>query len=424
VRLLYLVHQYFPRHVGGTEVYTRSLVRRARAAGHDVEVITYHEAESDFGVHRTQHEGVPLAEVHYNLSTAPDPARFEYDNPFIAGLVRGEIARFRPDLVHVMHAMKLSVAALDACVDAGVPTVVTLCDFWFVCPRHTLLTWDDRPCRGPRHATQCVRCVNRLHGFAGGPAVRWWPEALLHPWLRAFGGRDVRAIAARLPRTLGSLARARRVIALSRFQRDLFVENGFPADRLEVIDHGLEVDGLDAPRGAQPARPRFVFIGSFARHKGLHVLLAALAREPALDVECRVYGDGGGAYARDVRTLAAADPRVRLLGRFPPQEQGRILAEAEVVVVPALWYENNPLVVKAALRAGVPVLASRIGCLPEWITPSTGWLAEPGDVASWSAALARARAEFAPLGRVSAAVKTMDENGREMLDVYARVAHG
>jgi hypothetical protein len=57
-----------------------------------------------------------------------------------------------------------------ACLDAGVPVVVTLCDFWFLCPRHTLLQPDGSVCPGPEPPRKCVPCVRDLHGFAPLPA--------------------------------------------------------------------------------------------------------------------------------------------------------------------------------------------------------------------------------------------------------------
>lgn len=383
MRILYLTHQYFPRWVGGTEVYTRGLVRRAVRAGHKVEVLTCHEATdpATFGIHRTEFEGVPLVEIHYGLGLAPDPARYEYDNPFTGRLVREEVERFRPDLVHAMHAMKLSGAALEAC--DGVPLIVTLCDYWFICPRHTLLTWDGRTCKGPGG---CIPCLQDLHGFA---KASWYSPRL---W------RDRRAIAARTDRLREILLRADRIIALSDFQKRMFVENGYPADRLEVIDHGLETDGLEP---TEPAGARLVFIGNRVPYKGAHVLEEALRRS-GTDFDGRFYGSG------------------QPLGPFPPDDLGRVLAGAAVVAVPALWYENNSLVVKAAVHLGIPVLASRIGCLPEWIRDGeNGWLAEPGDVDDWARKLRRAREEYPRIHGRRTRVKSMDENFEELLGIYA-----
>ena len=410
MRVAYLTHQYFPRHVAGTEVYTHGLAVRARAAGADVEVLTYHESPSgdrrDYGVVATAHDGIPVREIHYNLSVARDPARAEYDNPDTGRMVREELARLRPDIVHVMHAMKLSGSALTACRDLGIPFVVTLCDFWFICPRHTLLTSSGRLCDGPAHRLACARCLRDTHGVLRAPRRLW---------------RDARALAGRQAFLTRALAGARRIIALCEFTRRAFAANGVPPARIEVIEHGLEVAGLTPAARRPGARLRLGFIGSLVPHKGAHLLLEALARVPHARLECRVHGAVPSTpYGERLWALAQADPRVRLMGPFPPEALGRVLEETDLLAVPSLWYENDPLVVKAAFYCGTPVLAARIGSLGEMVEPGrNGWLLPAGDAAAWAAALEGFAAAPAPPVMAPTPVKTMDENAREMLAIYA-----
>src|SRR6266576_960744 len=87
LRIAWLVHQYLPDQVGGTELYTHGLARRASDEGHDGLVIAYREhPDADPGAWRTRtrsHEGVAVAEVEHNLDLAPSVARYEYDNPVV-----------------------------------------------------------------------------------------------------------------------------------------------------------------------------------------------------------------------------------------------------------------------------------------------------------------------------------------------------
>jgi glycosyltransferase involved in cell wall biosynthesis len=437
MRVMYLTHQYLPRHVGGTEIYTHGLARRATQAGFPVTVVTYHESPSgqaaDYGVFPQEHEGIPVREIHYNLSVAPDPARYEYDNPFTAEVLAREIEAFRQDLVHVMHAMKLSGSALAVCRKLGVPFVVTLCDFWFVCPRHTLLKWDGSLCSGPEHRLACVKCLHHTHGFFRHRLVSLPEEPMAREIRRGIARRarepadfwrDVRAARRRNRYLRRELLGARRIVALSAFQKTMMVGNGFPAERVDVIEHGLEVEGL-APvvRRSAPV-PRLVYIGSLVPHKGPHVVLEALARAPRACVELMIYGAPPETdYGARLAKLAGADTRVRLMGLVPPSELGRVLAEADALVVPSLWYENDPLVVKAAFYVGRPVLASRIGSLAEMVTPGrNGWLLAPGDARAWAAAIERLVADPTALPAEVGSVKTMDDNAREMFDIYRKEA--
>ena len=406
------MHQYLPEHVGGTEIYTHGLARRAQAGGHQVVVLTYRESpEADpsrFSPHHRSHEGVPVVEIPYNLSIAPNVARYEYDNPFVGAEVRRTLERWRPDVAHATHGMKLSLSALEACRSLGIPLVVTLCDYWFLCPRHTLVTWEGRSCAGPKRWRQCFRCVQDLHGIAGRAPER-------------------RAIRERPTRTRAVLTGADHLIALSPFLVDVFARNNFDTRGIEVIPHGLETHMLgtpgDAPRAERAGPTRLLYVGSLVRDKGAHIVAEAVRRRPDLDVELVVHGALRQAD-RNVallRRLAEADRRIVLAGVFPPAEMGRVLSAADYLVVPALWYENDPLVVKAANHVGLPVIASRIGSLERMIDEDvTGWLVPPGDVKAWEGILARAVADR---GRTwpRRPGADMDEHFARVDAIYARV---
>lgn len=437
MRIVYLTHQYLPRHIGGTEIYTHGLALRAQRAGHSIHVITYVDSPSvdlnSYGAFRTLHDGIPLTEIHYNLSRAPDPARAEFDNPAIAELIRRELEIIKPDLVHALHLMKLSGTALEVCYRLNLPVVLTLADYWFICPRHTLLRWNEQLCEGPAHDLDCLPCLQQTHGFASGPG-----QSLPAPVLRMASGagsrllkgrlprfwRDVRAIRERQQYLRQMVERADRIIALSNFQKAMFVRNGYRAEQIQVLHHGLETEGVEAASRPRGGELKIVFIGSLVYHKGPHILLKALAERPNLKARLLLYGDASGSnqYLDSIKALAAADNRARLMGTFPPNEMGRVLESADVLAMPALWYENEPLVVKAAQYSGVPVLASDIGTLATSIHPGvSGLLLPPGDVAAWANAIETLKPETFAHITPDHSIKSMDENARELLAIYQEV---
>ena len=424
MKILYLVHQYFPRSIGGTEIYTHGLAARAQAAGHEVLALTTHESASghreDFHIETTTFENIPIVEVHFNLSLMPHPARAEYFNAVIGDIVAEQIRAFQPDVVHALHSMKISAAALEACYEMRVPVVITLCDFWFLCPRHTLLKFNGSLCSGPNRFFKCVPCVQQQHDFARFPKR---PRQVL-PFLR-----DVQAINSR-PRALQNvLLKAQRIIALSHFAKEMFVENGFPKERIEVLAHGLETEDLDAagvlhaPRANRNEPLKIGFIGSLVPHKGAHVLLEALASIPDARVELLVYGAlPESEYGHNLKAAAAHDSRVRLMGGFERHAIAGVLRSFDVLAMPALWYENQPLVIKAAHHMGIPVLASAIGSLPEMIEEGvSGWLVAPSTPTAWAAKIAGLAVQQRPVCQPQK-VKTMDENAAEMLKIYEQVS--
>jgi glycosyltransferase involved in cell wall biosynthesis len=407
MHIVYLTHQFLPANIGGVEVYTFGLAKRAVEAGHTVTVITYRETDSlnsvDYGVQYSAYENIPVVEIVYNLSVSPNPMRYEYDNPFTANILRHVLLKLKPDLAHVMHAMKLSAGALSMLDRLHIPFIVTLCDFWFICPRHTLLKWDGSLCRGPAHRFDCVKCVQDLHGFAKQPHFL----------------RDVWDLSRRNRFIKNALLKARHIISLSNFQKEMYSRNGIPAERIQVIQHGVEP--VELPEHRERKTPyRIGFIGSLVEYKGAHILVQALKQLEGLDFECHIYGDmRASSYLEKLKALASVDGRIQFKGTFEPEAASRVIAEIDVLAVPALWYENEPLVVKLALLAGLPVLLSDIGSLSGMVEHGkTGWLVPPGNVDKWADAIRNALKQLPEFVMPKVHIKTMNENAQEILALY------
>jgi glycosyltransferase involved in cell wall biosynthesis len=389
VKIVYLVHQYFPRHVGGTEMYVRGLVRRGARKGHDPLVVTaVEDASADLPrLQRASVDGLPVIEIHVDYSRSARPGRDEYANRRVGDLLESVLRAEKPDLVHVAHGMKLGADGMRRCEKLGIPMIATLCDFWFICPRHTLLRQDGQCCTGPASTLACWRCMQVTHPES---AFRVYAEhnIVFRAWHRLRHWHDLTRRPDYLRRRL--LA-CRQIIALSDFAMRMHVANGIPPSRLTVLPHGLEELPGHAPPDHPPDPLHIVFIGSLVPHKGVHVLLAALSKIPQARLRCSIYGAlrPDDPYCRQLQELTVRDGRVVLAGTFPPEDIWKVLDGASLLAMPALWYENEPLVVKAALHRGIPVLASALGSLTDQIRHGmNGWLCRAGDTDAMAELLA------------------------------------
>ncbi len=166
--------------------------------------------------------------------------------------------------------------------------------------------------------------------------------------------------------------------------RDVFVRNGAPAERVRHLSYGVDAGALAAEvaRLRPAARPlTFGFFGSYAPHKGPHVLVEAMAEVRG---DCRAVLRGRSEdfvdYSTPLQAAAAKDPRITLGAPFAREELAEALSEIDVLVVPSTWHENAPFVVLEARAAGLPVLASRFGGLTEVVQDGVdGELFAPGD---------------------------------------------
>ena len=156
-------HFFPPNHVGGAEAYTYALSRQLRARGHDARVICAEDwgQGTNWGplVENSVYAGVPVRRLRWNWTLAPDPFVALYDNALVERLFGEYLREWRPDIVHVTSCYTLSASILRAAQRADVPTFLTLTDYWFLCPRVTLMKSDGSLCEGPQDALTCQECM-------------------------------------------------------------------------------------------------------------------------------------------------------------------------------------------------------------------------------------------------------------------------
>jgi glycosyltransferase involved in cell wall biosynthesis len=173
-----------------------------------------------------------------------------------------------------------------------------------------------------------------------------------------------------------------RFVVLSEFAAERLVRGGLPPDRIELKPNFVADPG---PRAAPAAASATVlYVGRLSPEKGVELLVEAWREVGEGPLELVVVGDG------PLRERLARRPvaRLRLVGQLPAAEVRRQMLAARALVLPSVWYEGQPMAVLEALAAGLPVLGSGIGGVPELLAPlGRDWLAGPGDVASWIAAL-------------------------------------
>jgi len=155
--------------------------------------------------------------------------------------------------------------------------------------------------------------------------------------------------------------------------------------------------GVDSARFAEPGdrflpglagRHRVVFLGRLVRAKGVEALVAAAARLRTRDVDLVLVGDGPErpAIERLARHLRI-DDRVHVTGFVPHRRVPAVLASADLLVLPSMYEELGTVLVEA-MHAGLPVVATRVGGIPEAVEHGvTGLLVEPRDVGALATAI-------------------------------------
>lgn len=410
MKILNVIHQSLPRWLGGAEVYAHQLAQALNQRGHESFLFTREEGGS--GLERTDVDGVTL----YRCHTAPMSDSHKLLSVFghrrVEQAFAEVLAASRPEVVHFQHLLGLSPNLFWQSISAGLPTVLTMQDYWYVCANTKLLTnYSERLCDGPRLWLNCARCGTSKLGVSAQ-----WLSPLLAP---VFAARD--GVLRRI------LQRADVLIAPSQFLRDTYVRLGAPAGRTRVLAGGVHLPPTPPEAIREQGPLRVLFMGSMLPLKGLHILVEAFNALPP-EAELAVAGDPerDPSYAQQLRALAR-HPGLRWLGPVARPEVWAWFNWADVVVVPSLWYENAPLVIQEALAMRRPVLTSRLGALSEWVRDEVdGALFPPGDVRSLSELLQRLATQREILLRWQAnirPIRTMHDLAVDMEGVYGDLIH-
>lgn len=442
VKIQFATIFYPPTHIGGTETYTHALARALQKAGHQVRVLCAENWGQGKAYWNGQideiYENVPVKRVAFNWTRAQDVNRQLYDNPVIAKRVQGYLEEWQPDVVHVTSCQTLSASIITCAKRVGLPVVVTLTDYWFICPRVTLVRSDGENCDGQVQAHECSECMlngTKLYGLSHvllPPSVhRKFLTSLSRQWWLA-SRRGLRGMALDMEDRRKTLAHTLRqadyCIAPSAFVKRAFERNNFNVP-IHVIPHGNELEWLSGRQGKTPSKKiRFGYLGQILPFKGVDVLIKAFqSLPPDLPAELYIYGPlrKDDAYAAELRQMAAGHPDIYFKGSYQRSELAQVFANFDVFVFGSTWNEPYGLVIQEAFAARTPVIASNVGAVSEVVRDETnGLLYRGGDPVDLTRQMRRMIEQDGLLDRLRAniqPVKTMDREVVELVKIYERV---
>lgn len=373
MRVLHLTHQYLPEKVGGVELYTHWLTRAQVARGYNAAIFYRSSAAETTCIHRTD-AGSDVWQATDGVLTAPRRFLSTFRSAQLLAFFVAVLDEFKPDIVHVQHLMGLPYAILETLVERHIPYVITLHDFWWRCANAQLLTnYSQELCQGPQPSFQnCACCALARAGVDG--EVGAFALAPLMAWRNRLLAKALNAAAA--------------LVASTPFVLDWYAAHQASCEKLHLLPLGMPLpENLPVRQRAANDRVRFLYIGGLSYQKGVHVVLEAFQGMPP-QAELWIAGDeqADPDYVTLLRRMATSN--VRFMGHLTREAVWATLVDADVVVVPALWYETFSFLITEAFVARKPVLASRIGALANRVSDGVdGILLPPGDVSAWRMAM-------------------------------------
>ncbi len=302
----------------------------------------------------------PPPGLHHRAATA---ARMVYSPASRRG-ISAVVRAFRPDVAHVHNIYhQLSPSVLRPLAAAGVSIVMTVHDYKLICPSYLLLD----------HGQVCEACLGG--NFAHAALRRCKDDSL--------GASALLALETSLHRVTRAYGPVRLFLCPSRFLAGKLADGRVYPERLRVLNNfvdALAVTPKAAPGGA------LLYSGRLYPEKGVDQLIEALGLLGG-GVSLDVAGEGPERSRLEALARSHAPDRVRFHGFVPRERLPELVRAAAVVVAPSRSHENQPLAVLEAFAAGVPVVASDRGGLPELVSDRYGMVVPADDAPALATAL-------------------------------------
>ncbi len=410
MRILHVGSGFRPWRRGGLVAYAEDLMLEQARRGWSVDYFfagRQFPLARDPRLHTWDRAGVAMLEVVnsplYDHGRQPD---LEMAEPRLEGLLARVLEERRPEMVHVQELAGLPFSLLEVVRARGIPTVVTLQDYFPVCSTFKLIDAEGKVCMRREIGADCAattaadsrdpgllvaatiehelhkRLLHRFRSDWAREPFEWMSARLgaLEARRRARGVAPAPLVAfqRRRERNLELLNQADCVIAMSRRVAEIYTYLGLDPTRLLTIQLTLaHLERLTPRRMATPGRPlTFATLAGFeSEPKGALLLIEAMRmledRARAGELRLRVFGHVDPRF----RDLAAGMPGVEIGRHFGASALDSILDDVDVGLMPSIWEEAYGYVGVEFLAKGIPVIANAIGGMPDYTREGeTGWL--------------------------------------------------
>lgn len=313
------------------------------------------------------------------------------------------LRREKPDIIHFLHSNYLSIPVMISAYILKIPTVFSVLDYFIICPRNNLRLDNGEICN-KKEGWYCLKCVSLLKFF----------EKLI---IRIFS-KNLKGI-----------------ITFTETSRTRLIKHGIPADKIRVIyTYSLPLTIAGDRKEIKTIPNSILFVGTFFEYKGLHVLIQAMPKivseVPDSKLMIVVMGNerDKARIEKMVGDLGLRD-YINFLDQKKNEEVLELISESEVVVVPEQWPSDfGPLILVEAMALAKPVVASKIGAIPEFIRDGiNGFLVEynkPEQFAAKITWLLKNKSVARSMGeRTKETVQFFlnNDQGRKVLELYNNI---
>ncbi|MDO9085548.1 MAG: glycosyltransferase [Anaerolineaceae bacterium] len=347
MKILYLVHQFYPEFQTGTEKFVYNCAFMGQKFGNKVKVITYsfyddsfYDREENYILSKEiLYQGIPI--LVFKLKKQPSDINISLESTNLYEIAKRIIEDEQPDIVHIGHLMRMS-DFIQVIEEKKIPYIITLTDFFLICPKVILAPNRYSLCSGPQKGTACANLCKEFSGDF---------------------------IKSRLKKAKNILINAKYVTCPSNFVARIITQE-YENLKIVTINHGIRYKHiLENKRNyVDQDQITFGYAGSLLFHKGVQVLIESFKKIHNEYAKLVIYGSGKEDFVNKLKEIVGNDERISFCGSYNEEQLGRIFQEIDVLIIPSICYESYSLVMHEALASNVPVITSNLGGMAERIT--------------------------------------------------------
>ncbi len=398
---------------GSTGVYASELAQHLCGAGHRVACLSAGGSDWRLRPHLVLRQQHPFAIIDLRNPpivpcTRPADPRNDIESQETLVLLREVLAQAAPDVVAILDYPGWPARTVDVCRHAGSKVFVFLQNMWPFCTRLSLFDRWGEVCRDYENGRRCVTCMESVVSSAAAtwrgrlPAALWKSAHVHGAVKRMYQASLARApaqesaagaegYASRRHAFAAAISKADCVCYISRRTRDLAEQFGVACSRSMIAPVRLShIHRLHAASAAhRRERPqsgdriRFGYLGAHSPEKGIEVLLAAFDGLSRTNATLTCHGGGGAAYMAELKRIAARHAQISFHGRYEQGQLASVLQNIDIGIVPSICEDTAPNTVLEFHAAGIPVIGSEVGGIPEQIECGrNGALFTPGNAAA------------------------------------------
>jgi glycosyltransferase involved in cell wall biosynthesis len=361
--------------------------------------------------------------VNYYLAENRPAYYFDWENPRretenreIETLFSRVLKEFRPSIVHFHNLVGLSMSLPDIAYHFDCKTVLSIHNYWMMCPRDDLFATNEQVCYGPLDGARCASCVGNLQKTEDFMYRVEQSKQILNKSVDV-----ILAVSDRVKQILIGYGVKEQKIIVQHIGSIAAEKNWHSlgtTKTLENVNHDII---------------KFAAIGILVVRKGFHVIVEAVKnlehKRGRFLIE--VYGGGmNEAYIQRLKKMFYGNNFLNesfvFKGPYNQPDLPKILQGVDIAIIAPIWEDNAPQTVMESLGGGVPVIGSRIGGIPDFVIDGkNGLLFQPGNPSDLARAMQTIIDDKTLIGSFRRNIKeplTMSKHVDEVSYIYNHIA--